>query len=67
VDVVIEGQIKGSFRGSKQGAVFVVNRGRQKKWQQVEPTYRLRTMFRPTSGTDRRFTWRSRGWATWSR
>jgi len=47
VDVVVDGQITGSFTGWKPGAVFVLDRGRQKKWRQVDPTFHLRTMFRP--------------------
>lgn len=45
--VIVEGQIKGSFTGWRQGATFVLDQGREKKWRQVDLTFHLRTMFRP--------------------
>jgi len=47
MDVVIEAEIKGGFRGWKLGNVFVLNKGYHKKWKQVEDRYQFRSAYRP--------------------
>ena len=47
MDVVIEAEIKGAFRGWKQGKVFALNQGYHKKWKQVEDRYQFRNSYRP--------------------
>ena len=45
--MVIEGHIKGAFNGWAQGTVFVLDKGFQKKWEQVEDKYQFRSSYRP--------------------
>jgi hypothetical protein len=47
MDVMIEGRIKGAFRGWSRGSVFVLDHGSCRKWQQVEDRDQFRSSFRP--------------------
>ena len=47
MDVVVEGRIKGAFKGWTWGAVFVLDQGIHKKWKQVENKHQFRSLYRP--------------------
>lgn len=47
MDVVIDGHIKGAFRGWDRGNIYVLDKGFHKKWQQVEDRYQFRSTYRP--------------------
>lgn len=47
MDVIIETHIKGAFSGWSNGRVFILSKGFDKKWQQVEDRYQFKSAYQP--------------------